>query len=97
MNFIINNLERQADTGLVTVVHWSAIKEDGEFSASVYQAMPVEAGDDFVPFADLTQETVIGWVKAKLDLESVEAALDAQIDAQKAPKVLAGLPWASEE
>jgi hypothetical protein len=29
-------------------------------------------------------------------MESLEAALDAQIEAQKAPKVASGLPWVTE-
>lgn len=91
--FKINNLERQAESGLVTVVHWTAVKEDGEDVASVYASMSVEAGDEFVPFEQLTEEVVVEWVKAKLDLESIEASLDAQIAAIKQPTVLSGLPW----
>lgn len=91
--FKIANMERQADTGLVTVVHWIATKEDGEAVASVYSSMTVEAGDDFVPYEELTEEIVVEWVKAGLDLDSVEATLDAQIAEQKQPSQLNGLPW----
>lgn len=91
--FKIANLERQADTGLVTTVHWIATKEDGEAVASTYASMAVEPSDDFIPFEQLTEENVIDWVKAGLDLESLEAALDAQIAEQKAPTVLSGMPW----
>lgn len=91
--FKINNLERQSDSGLVTVVHWTAIKVDGDASASVYASMAVEASEEFVPFEQLTEEIVIEWVKAKLDLESIESSLDAQIAAINQPTVLSGLPW----
>ena len=91
--FKINNLERQSDTGLVTVVHWTAVKVDGDASASVYASMSVEPSDEFVPFEQLTEEVVVEWVKAKLDLESIEASLDAQIAAIKQPAVISGLPW----
>ena len=91
--FKINNLERQSDTGLVTVVHWTAVKVDGDASASVYASMAVEASEEFVPFEQLTEEVVVEWVKAKLDLESIEAALDAQINEQKNPTITCGLPW----
>jgi hypothetical protein len=89
----IPNLERNTDGDVVTTVHYVATKTDGDFVASVYSSMGVEVGDDFVPYASLTEATVVEWVKAKLDLESVEAALDAQIEAQKAPKVASGTPW----
>jgi hypothetical protein len=95
--FTIVNLERQADTGLVTTVHWTATKQGGDAVGSVYASMAVEAGDNFVPFEQLTEQAVIDWVKAKLDLESLEASLDAQIAEQKTPKVLSGLPWAPAE
>ena len=91
--FKIANLERQADTGLVTVVHWIATKVDGEAVASTYASLIVEPGDDFVPFEELTEEVVVGWVTEKLDLESIESSLDAQITEQKTPSKLNGLPW----
>ena len=91
--FTIANLDRNTDGDVVTTVHWVATKVDGEAVASVYSSMAVEVGDDFVPYASLTEATVVEWVKAKLDLESLEASLDAQIEAQKAPKVVSGLPW----
>jgi hypothetical protein len=89
----IPNLERNTDGDVVTTVHYVATKTDGDFVASVYSSMAVEVGDDFVPYADLTEATVVEWVKAKLDLESVEAALDAQIEAQKNPVTASGTPW----
>jgi hypothetical protein len=91
--FTIANLDRNTDGDVVQTVHWVATKTDGEAVASVYSSMAVEVGDDFVPYASLTEATVVEWVKAKLDLESLEASLDAQIAEQKAPKVASGLPW----
>jgi hypothetical protein len=93
MEFKIVNLDRNTDGDIVTNVHWTVSKTDGEAVASVYSSQAVEVGDDFVPYAELTEATVIEWVKAKLDLVSVEASLDAQIAEQKAPKVASGLPW----
>jgi hypothetical protein len=89
----IPNLERNTDGDVVTTVHYVATKTDGDFVASVYSSMGVEVGDDFVPYADLTEATVVEWVKAKLDLVSLEAALDAQIEAQKNPVTASGTPW----
>jgi hypothetical protein len=93
MEFKIVNLDRNTDGDVVTNVHWTVSKTDGEAVASVYSSQAVEVGDDFVPYAELTEATVIEWVKAKLDLVSVEAALDAQIEAQKNPVTVSGTPW----
>ena len=95
MELKVNQLDRNTDGDIVTTIHFSAIKTDGEFTASSYGTVGVEVGDDFVPYASLTEATVVEWVKAKLDLESLEASLDAQITEQKAPKVASGLPWAT--
>jgi hypothetical protein len=96
MNLIINQLDRNTDGDIVTTVHYSAVKQDGEFTASVYSTVGLEQGDTVIPFASLTEETVKTWLADKLDLVAMESALDAQIAEQKAPKVASGLPWATE-
>lgn len=95
MNIVwsINNLERQTSDGLVTVVHWGAYATDGDFGASIVNTQALERGDSFVNYDTLTEETVLGWLWSKIDKEAVEAALTAQIEAQKAPVTANGLPW----
>jgi hypothetical protein len=96
MNLIINQLDRNTDGDIVTTVHYSAVKQDGDFTASVYSTVGLEQGDTVIPFASLTEETVKTWLADKLDLVAMESALDAQIAEQKAPKVASGLPWVTE-
>ena len=93
MNLIINQLDRNTDGDIVTTVHYSAVKQDGEFTASTYGTVGLEKGDTVIPFADLTEETVKTWLAENLDIEAMEASLDAQLADQKAPKVASGLPW----
>lgn len=93
MEFKIVNLDRSTDGDIVTSVHYTVSKTDGDAVGSSYGSIGVEVGDTVIPFAELTEATVIDWVKEKLDLESLEANLDAQIADQKAPKVKSGLPW----
>jgi hypothetical protein len=96
MNLIINQLDRNTDGDIVTTVHYSAVKQDGELSASTYGTVGLEVGDTVIPFASLTEATVKTWLADKLDLVAMEASLDAQIAEQKSPKVASGLPWATE-
>jgi hypothetical protein len=104
MNIVwsINNLERQASDGLVTVVHWTASATEASndpekpYNAGVYSTQALERGDSFVNYDTLTEETVLGWLWTKVDKETVEAALEAQIEAQKAPVISNGLPWSVE-
>ena len=79
------------------MAHWTATQTDGDYTASVYStaSFPKVEGD-MTPYADLTEETVIGWVTNSLGAEAVEAlelALANNIADQKAPKVAAGTPW----
>ena len=96
--FKISNLDRHTEDGFVTVAHWNASQVDGDFTASTYGTVSFTKTDDMnlIPFETLTEDQVIGWVKASLGEEGVAAidtALAANIDDQKAPKVASGTPW----
>jgi hypothetical protein len=94
----IANLERETSDGYVYTAHYTvnAVSEDGVYSAGAYGSLGLERGDTLVPFADLTEATVVGWVKEKLTAEKVteiEAALQTQLDEQRQPTKAGGLPW----
>ena len=90
----INQLERNTSDGFVTTVHYNVTKVDGDFSASTYGTVGFEAtGTPETPFASLTEAQVTAWVKEKLDEAIVEAALAAQIEAQRNPVKATGTPW----
>jgi hypothetical protein len=93
MELKVNQLDRNTDGDIVTTVHWTATKQNGEFTASSYGAVGVEVGDTVIPFANLTEATVKTWLADKLDLVAMEVSLDAQLAELKAPKVVSGLPW----
>jgi hypothetical protein len=91
----IVNMERDAQTGFVSTVHWTCSDFDGEFSGSTYGSLGL-SGELTIPYEDLTEEVVIGWVKASMGEETVaahEAAVAAQIADAKEPKVATGTPW----
>lgn len=97
MTWKINTLEytNDSDKGVVTA-HWDCTLLDGEYSARRYGSCsfePLPEGSDYVPFEDLTEEMVIGWVKDTLDVEEMEANLLAQIEQQKNPITVKGTPW----
>ena len=93
MELKINDLKRTVADGVIYEVHYSAIKQDGDFTASSYGTVGVEVGNTVIPFASLTEEVVKTWLAEKLDLVAMEASLDAQLAELKAPKVASGLPW----
>ena len=93
----ISQLDRQTSDGFVTTAHWTATATDGDYSASIVNTCSWSDGSPTVPYASLTQETVLGWIWANgVDKDAVEASLEAQIAEQKAPKIARGLPWGNE-
>jgi hypothetical protein len=90
----ISQLDRQTADGFVTVAHWQAVATDGDYSASIISTCSWGEGTATIPYADLTKETVLGWIWANgVDKDAVEASLAAQIEAQKNPVTAVGVPW----
>jgi len=90
----IVNLERTQDGGVV-VAHWTASKADGDLTASTYGTKsftPDPSAEGFTAFEDLTQEIVVSWFSDE-ETGQIESVLDADLEAQKAPQVISGLPW----
>jgi hypothetical protein len=90
----IVNLERETDDGYVFTAHYTINAEDGTYTANAYGNLGLERPETLVLFAQLTEAIVIGWVQDKLNVEEIEAALQAQLDKKHAPTKAAGLPWA---
>ena len=94
----IANLERETEDGFVFTAHYTVNADDGTYTSGAYGSIGFERPDNLIPFSQLTEETVVGWVKEKFGEEKVteiEAALQSQIDEQKRPTKAAGVPWAS--
>jgi len=76
--------------------HWTCSGVDGDYSGSVYSTCSVPApSGSFTPYADLTQNQVLGWIWANgVDKDSAEAAVAQQIaNAKNPPVVTPPLPW----
>jgi hypothetical protein len=91
----INTLESNTADGFVSVAHWSATAIDGDHSASAYATVSWAEGTPAVPYANLTEATVLNWVWESVDKESTEASLAAQIALLKAPVKMSGTPWSA--
>ena len=97
--YSINTLERTTVDGVVYSVHFGLTAADGTYSSSAYGTVPLEApaeGAEVIPYAELTEELVLGWTKDALgdeQIEALEARLQAELDEKAAPTKAAGLPW----
>ena len=89
----ISTLERETSNGFVFTAHWQATAVDGDYTASTYSTCSWADGTPTVPYADLTQETVLNWVWESIDKQATEDALAANIALQKNPVQASGTPW----
>ena len=92
----IEQLDRNTADGGVICARWGVSEVDGDYSASSYGTVgftPDPSASDFVPYADLTESTVLGWVQAEVDKDVTEAALAVDIAEQKTPTTSTGVPW----
>lgn len=106
----VNNMTHQEADGGVIVVYWSCIaSSDGDPSYTATEAgklrcEPDPSSPDFIPYADLTESDVLGWVYADLaEGEETPEEAKARIEENRAGKVQGqidkanstsdGLPW----
>ena len=101
----VNTLQRELSDGYVNKVIYRVKGTDGTYETRATGEVTLPKPETLVPYKDLTQDTVIGWVKAKLNSETdtegkaidrvaeIEAAIDANINLQKTPTHGTGTPW----
>ena len=94
-NWQIAQMDRLTSDGFVVTVHYIVNATDDTYSASTYGTVGYtqEPGETYIPYADLTEATVVGWVQTSLGKDTVESSLQSQIDLQKHPVQAAGVPW----
>jgi hypothetical protein len=86
--WVVSSLDAKIEDGelsnVIETVHYryQATDADGNV-ADVYGSVGLESPDaeSFIAHEDLTQADVEAWLEAKLDVESMQAGLDAQLDA----------------
>lgn len=93
----VANLERETADGYVYTIHYTVGANDGTYSSGAYGSLGLERPEgELIPYSELTEELVIGWVKEKFGEEKVaeiETALQAQLDEQRNPTKAVGIPW----
>jgi len=89
---------QQPDPNYVVNVLWEVIGVDGEYTASIggsTQFDSSQAPDTFIPYNQLTQAIVVGWIPENV-MASAQACVQGQIDGMITPPVSpenTPLPW----
>jgi len=91
--------QAEGQTDVVFTVHWTCAGVQDTYNASVYSTCGVtySAGTPYTPYAQLTQDQVLGWIWAGgVDKAATEAAVQAQINNLINPPVVQPpLPWSA--
>ena len=93
----VNTLERELADGYVKKVIYRVKGIDGkEEKARATGEVELEKPETLIPYKDLTESTVLGWVKAKLgtdEVARVEKWLEDEIALINTPVTAEGKPW----
>ena len=90
---------QQPDPNYVVNALWEVTGVDGTYTASIGGNTQFNSADQegaFIPYASLTEATVIGWIPAEA-IASAQACVQGQIDSMITPPVspeAQPLPWA---
>lgn len=106
INWTIRQLERHIVNGIVTRIYWKCEVVDGMFSAAAQDVITIcddlstvdTNAETFIQFQNLTEETLVEWVKAQIgeqEVTDIVSGLTYNIDIQKdyATNFVYGLPW----
>ena len=87
----------------VVIANYSVVGGDGTYGAEISNIarFSTESVSPFIPYEDLTEEIVIGWIQTDLGVDGVNnlyACIQGQIDSQINPPVVpvnTPLPWST--
>lgn len=100
---LIGYPQYEGQTDVITTVFYTVVADDGAGHTANIQSIqqtPLDPLVPFIPYPDLTNDIVIGWVQDDLGesgIASIYACLDAQIENQINPPLTPQsfpLPWA---
>ena len=93
-------VESEGLPDVINMIHWryNATQVDGDktYFADTYGASSVAQPNpqNFIPYADVTEAEVIGWLEEILPVDAMQASLEANIALQINPvEVTLPLPW----
>lgn len=94
VTWTIENMERLVADGMVIRVDWRVSETDGDVTEFTCNNTTFDTpGDPFVPYEELTEAQVLGWVQATDLAQATAADVHARVQAALTPTVASGLPW----
>ena len=101
--WLVNTLQRELADGYVNKVIYRVNGEDGTYKFRATGEVYLPKPETIVPYADLTEEGVLGWVKARIGelntagqgptVAEIEQLVENGVNEQKTPTTGVGIPW----
>ena len=97
----IANLEYTNDENKgVVIAHYEVFAKEGSKLVRAYGTLsfvPKPDDPNYTPFDQLTEETVLSWVKSELDTAQIEKTLAKKLNEKLNPTVVLGVPWPTDQ
>jgi hypothetical protein len=78
-------------SNVIVTVHYYSVKDGVSISGSLGLSAPHESA--FIPFDEVTEEMVLGWLNGGLNLEQIDSALDSEIAYKQEVIESKPFPW----
>jgi hypothetical protein len=95
-------VESEGLPNVINVIHWrynaTQVNGDKTYFADIYGSSRVAQPNpqNFIPYADVTEEEVISWLEQILTVDDMQLQLEANIALQINPvEIILPLPWAT--
>ena len=99
-NWEISNIERLDSNDVITLIYWRCLSNKGEYLAKKVGELTLTgspSNEGFIPFENITEEIVQGWVTSNVDKSFYENLNTEDINEIEAldtePSISEGLPW----
>tara|TARA_Y100000389_G_C17352482_1_gene459215 strand:- start:409 stop:705 length:297 start_codon:yes stop_codon:yes gene_type:complete len=92
----IGNLTRHSSDGLVYNVEYSYETWANGQTAKKWGTIIVTGSasePDYIPFGDLTQDIVLGWITGSFDIPAIQLELSSSLNSLITTQSIAGTPW----
>jgi|11_taG_2_1085331.scaffolds.fasta_scaffold132450_2 hypothetical protein len=89
INALDAKISHDSKDNVINTIHWGYSAVDDEDATKIAYSIGTHSvtydADNFTEYTSLTEENVIAWLEAGLDVDSMKSGLDSQIELQKTP------------
>ena len=92
----INHVERAKSNGFILQVVWECSDQQDADVGRLTDTLGFEIDEPKVPFEQVTEPMIVGWVKEKLgqhQVSRIESVVQSMIKSNKNADRLVGAPW----